>query len=70
MTEMNYEASLFVFDTVPSSIEVSWLLVIIHFEKDRQRGPGTRNLFFFKPRNGSEEHVLFLLRTEERGTRS
>ena len=70
MTERNYEKSLLVFDNVHSSIEASWLLIIIHFEKDRERGPGTRNSFFFKTRNGSEEHVLFLVRTEERGTRS
>ena len=70
MAAMHYEKSSFVFGTVPSSIEASWLLAIIHFEKDRERGPGTRNSFFFKTRNGSEERVLFLLRTEERGTRS
>ena len=63
MTERNYEKSLLVFDNVHGSIEASWLLIIIHFENDRRRVSGPRNSFFLKTRNGSEERVIFLLRT-------
>ena len=61
MTEMKYDKSLLVFGPVPSSIEASWLLIIMHFEKDRQRGPETRNSFFFIACYGSGARVLFFV---------
>ena len=51
MTEMNYENSLLMFGTVPNSIKASWVPIVIHFEKDRERGPGTWT--------GNEELVIF-----------